>query len=216
MEDIVALIEDSRDLFGQIQELHRESVKAGQTVRTLKPRIKSLLEHQRSVLDYLVENINNAYATKSPRKAYYPVADKPEAFEGRFDKNLPGVRGACPEIAAAVERHQPFQPGKEWIDYLMTLVNDNKHRALSPQSQQQTEVWQNSKGGTVQGISFYGADSSRPTSDPTGFVGPGPWDKTVVTEWHFAKPPVSVLYALGLIQNGVEATILDVGTAANL
>jgi hypothetical protein len=200
MEDIEELLEDARRGIEEIQRMHTESVAAGEIVPGMRARIKSVLEHQRSVLDYLVNQVNAKYCKKPPKNR-------------AFDVNMPGVRKLHPEIAAAFEVHQPHI--SEWLQWLHVLVNGNKHNQLTPQSQQTQDRW-SSGNISVQGISFM-VVGQEPTTDPREFFDvPTPWTKETITEWRFVKPSVPVVMALSLIQQGVGEVVRDVRQAAGL
>lgn len=218
MEDIDELLEDTWRGIDEIQRMHDESVAAGKIVTGMRPRIKSVLEHQRSVLDYLVQQVNAKYCKKPPKKTYYPMASKPGEFNAAFDRNMPGVRKAHPGIAEAFARYQPYEPsvdGTDWLRWLTTLVNGNKHNQLTPQTQQTDDLWRQPDGGTVSGIAFV-REGEEPTTDPTGFIGPGPWARETIFRWAFVKPGVSVVGALVAIQGNVAQAVKDIRQATDL
>lgn len=215
MDDIDELLEDARRGIDEIAEMHAESVDAGAIVRGMRPRIKSVLEHQRSALDYLVPRVNARYCKKRPKKPFYPMARDPQSFNAAFDTYLPGVRQAEPAIAYAFARHQPFQADHLWLKRLNKLVNHNKHNKLTQQTQRTDEQWRGATGVAVRGIRFV-LGSNPPTFDPTGAIEGGPWTKETITEWAFVDPPVFVGIALNTIQRGVESTVEDVRQAAGL
>jgi hypothetical protein len=218
MEDIDELLEDACRGIDEIQRMHDESVAAGKIVSGMRARIKSVLEHQRSVLDYLVRQVNGKYCKKPPKKSYYPLGSKPEEFNAAFDRNMPGVRKAHPEIAEAFARYQPYIPGPDgtdWLRWLTALVNGNKHNQLTPQTQQTDDLWRHPDGGAVSGIAFV-REGEEPTTDPTGFFGPCPWTKETIFRWAFVKPDISVMGALLAIQGNVVQAAKDIRQAADL
>jgi hypothetical protein len=215
MDDIDELFADARDSLNELIRMHAESMEAGEVVPGMRPRIKSVLEHQRSALDYLVPRVNARYGKKPPRKPYYPMASKPGEFNAQFDRYMPEVRTAYPPIAEAFARHQPFRADCEWLKWLSKLVNPNKHSKLTQQTQRTDEQYRGASGVTVRGIRFV-LGSNPPTFDPTGAIEGGPWTKETITEWAFVDPPVFVGIALNTIQRGVESTVEDVRQAAAL
>ncbi len=215
MDDIDELLADGRDSLNELIRMHAESMEAGGVVPGMRPRIKSVLEHQRSVLDYLVAHVNARYCKKPPKKPIYPMAWTPDKFNAAFDANMPGVRKAHPPIAEAFARHQPFRADRQWMKWLSRLVNHNKHSKLTQQMQRTDEQYRGASGTTVRGITFV-LGSNPPTSDPTGAIEGGPWTKETITEWAFVDPPVFVGIALNAIQRGVETAVEDVRQAAGL
>jgi hypothetical protein len=229
MEDVEELIEEARALLTKVGELSELSAAEGKPIRRIRVQIKSLLEHQRSILDYLVEVVNGHFKTSPPPKGkhvYYPFAWKPGSFEKVFDGCMPGVRLSHPEVAAAFARHQPLEPEGDWIQWLVELVNENKHRILSAQARIEFPEYR-APGGTS--VKMLGNSKFRrrggpgepewvETQDPTGIiVGSGPWTRTTGVDWFFAKPSLMPATAiLASVQNGVEMTVADIRVAAGL
>lgn len=222
MDDIDELLADALRGINEVAVMHAESMETGEIVRGMRPRIKSILEHQRSALDYLVQQVNATHPpTKKVRKkkAYYPVARKPEHCEGACEANMPGLITNHPAIARAFAAHQPFVPSEQWLGWLMELVNANKHSELTRPQQRTTEIWRGPRGNAVRGITFMreGDPPEAATTDPTGFIDAGgPWVKHDITEWAFVRPNVFVGIALHAIQSGVKMTVEDVRQAAGL
>jgi hypothetical protein len=215
LDDIDELLADARSGIEAIGMMHAESVDAGALVIGMRPRIKSVLEHQRSVLDYLVRQVNAKHCPRPPQKPFYPMAREAKNFTAAFDSNMPRVRKHHPNVAHAFCAHQPFVPGQEWVGWLSVLVNANKHNELTPQTQEDYEEWRSAQGGSISGIAFE-REGQAPTSDPTGFLGPGPWTRETITEWAFTTPKIAIGIALHKIQAGVEETVKDVRHAAGL
>ncbi len=214
MDDIDELLDESRELLEVLGRMHAESMDDGELVRGMRPKIKSFLEHQRSALDYLVAQVNNKHCKKRPEKAFYPLAWEEDKFLEIFDREMPGVRVAEPQIAEAFAVHQPWVAPERWLKWLYALANPNKHIKLSRPKQRSFDQWRNEGGTTVQGIRFR-REGQEPTMDPSGFI-EGAWTKETITEWSFDKPKVFLGIALHSILRGTEATIADVRQAAGL
>jgi hypothetical protein len=74
-----------------------------------------VLENLRSSLDYLAVDITERYGARKGL-VYYPLAQSEHEFPAEMDTKMPGVAPANPEIADAIKRHQPYQPGCERCD----------------------------------------------------------------------------------------------------
>lgn len=126
----------------EVGRLHEDSLELDELVEPIRPRIKSILEHQRSSLDYLTVGVFDHLGTRRPpRKIYFPTAGNEAHLPRNFDANLPGVRLSYPEVFDAFAEHQPFRPEGVWLRWLAQLVNLNKHRALSLPTRQESEIW---------------------------------------------------------------------------
>jgi hypothetical protein len=155
-------------------------------------------------------------------QAYFPLADNPAEFANLREQRLPGVAVNRPDIAAAFERHQPYQPGRSELGYLKQLYRENHHHDFTLQE---------TRSGMFTGLSFGGAFAGVESGDiPTGWRGVLIVDGMTPLEglegasagfqiwadWHFKDPPVSVAATLmALVHLGYEACE-DVSVTAGL
>ena len=158
-EDIAALLADAKEQITRtLPQLHNEAL-ANQDVRPrFRARIKSVLEQQRSALDYLAVEITNRYGTPKGL-IYYPLAQSDANFSFEMDHKMPGVRPARQDIESAIKKWQPYQPGMEWMRELNQLAREQKHNRLSLQTVRDTikcKVTENATGAYVEwyGLTF--------------------------------------------------------------
>lgn len=134
MDDIRALLEDASEQMEILVALHERALAHAGARSRFRTRVKNVLENHRSALDYLAVGLTNEHG--SPSKSfvvYFPLAQSPGEFPAVMESRMPGVAAAKPKIAEAIERHQPYQPGNEWLSHLNKLTREQKHNALSAQ-----------------------------------------------------------------------------------
>jgi hypothetical protein len=132
LASVEELLDNAEENLRVVAEIYEATLVAKKQGKNLKPKLKNILEDQRSALDHLAHAIHARDGTPSKSRTYYPSAERPSEFNGHIDQNMPGVRAARPDIATAIERHQRYQPDHDWVKWLYELVNENKHRTLSP------------------------------------------------------------------------------------
>jgi hypothetical protein len=218
LEDIEALLNEADESLAEFEGIYQETLAAKKQGYKLKPKMKGILEHQRSALDYLAHEIRERDGTKNKAKTYYPSAHKPQDFNQRIGACMPGVRQARPDIAAAIERHQAYQPGHEWLQWLYDLANENKHRVLSPLQPDEGTRYE-FDGLTV--ITSSRTKLKHPTLGSEISVeemvgqhanaSEGVW-----VDWMLTKPHRPLLQTLQEIQAGVRAVVADVAQVARL
>lgn len=203
----------------KVRQLYESSLQAKEPSEELQTTIKHVVEDQRSSLDHVATAINEKFGTKG-KQVYFPYAHDPGKFQGFFDQNFPKLATFQPDICAAMERHQPYQPGHEWLAHLVSLTNENKHRDLTPQTKTETVVKAVTKGsGSVSwgsgvtfgpGVSIMGEPVDPATQKTASTV------VTIYIDWLFADPPVSALQTLETIQKGIRPMLEEVCIAAGL
>ncbi len=232
MRDVDVLLDDADEQLKRVRDMYEASLQAKDASGPLQARIKNVLENQRSALDYLATAITNRDG-KQGTKPQFPYSFEPEEFDKWFDKAMPGVRAARADIADAFRRHQPFQPGHDWVKDLAALTNENKHRQLTPQSRDETRQIDTRRGGTGAGVVFtpyqpgkggvsFGGDlviNGVPVDSQTLLPiggGPKPYIETIYVDWLFADPPKSALRTLEEIAAGIRPAVADIVQTAGL
>jgi hypothetical protein len=150
-DDIIALLGDAEEQIELATTLHDKAMSSPTARGPFKSRIKNILEHQRSALDYLAVAITTKYG-RSKGLIYYPLAPDESQFASEMDRKMPGVAAAEPQIATAIKRFQPYGPTGEWLRHLNQLTREQKHNRLSTQLVKQTyqcEVVEKATGATV-------------------------------------------------------------------
>jgi hypothetical protein len=218
--DIDALLEDADDQLELIREMYEETLREQEVPRKLMTRIKNVVENQRSALEYLAHQLYENHGDGKGEKSYFPVATQPTQFGGLFERMLPGVAANCPNVRDAIEARQPYQEGYEWLQHLVLLTNENKHRRLTPQtrSEERRVRVDTPGGGSVEwgpgvtfgsGVSIGGVPvdpaTQRPVPSPTQTV-----TETTYVDWLFEEPPLSALNTLEGIQKELPQLVEDV------
>lgn len=128
-EDTAALLDDADEQIDWLKAIHDQAL-TDQTARSrFRARIKSVLEQQRSTLDYAAVDITERFG--EPRGlVYYPFASNDPNFDAEIDKKMPGVRSTRPDIVAVVRQHQPYQQSQQWLGELNQLTRARKHNRL--------------------------------------------------------------------------------------
>ncbi len=78
---------------------------------------------------------------------YFPITADPSRFPELLEKNLPGIRANHPQIAAAVEAQQPYQPGHAPLGLLKALYRENHHHDFTIQERLETQSHELRIGG---------------------------------------------------------------------
>lgn len=115
-ESIFELLEEAKDTFNVISSHKKIS----------RPKVKSILEHLRSSLEYAAQDINS----KMPMikmKIYFPYGSTEEEFEKSIKRNLPDLALYFSNIYMEIKRIQKFDCGNDWLIKLCNLTNDAKH-----------------------------------------------------------------------------------------
>lgn len=107
-------------------------MKETEEVSVLIPRIKSMLEHMRSILEYCAQDINETYLNKKG-KVYFPYGKNQRVYNNSIDKNLPGLRNHSLDIYYLIEDLQDYKRRQKdrFLVLLCALTNENKHNKLS-------------------------------------------------------------------------------------
>jgi hypothetical protein len=174
-DDIDALLQDAAEQIAAASQLHQQALDKQSRRRPFKTRVKNVLENQRSVLDYMAQDLTDRFGTQDGGVVYYPLASEAAAFDGEMNAKMPGVAAQRPAIADAIERHQTYK--SVWLKTLSSLVREQKHRQLSPQLVRKifecmvTEVATGAVAGW-RGIRFHPGRIQAPTGGAT-FIVPG-------------------------------------------
>ena len=226
--DVAALLEEADAQLVLVRHLYEESLLRQVVSAALRVKVKNVLENQRSALEYLSHAIVTEVVGSIDRHVYYPLAPVREQFLASMDKKMPGVREARPEIAVAVEKHQPYQPGHLWLSSLQDLTNENKHQRLTPQTRAESlQISAGPGGGFVGRVGGAGIGLGQGASISLGpgasisFRGPGPLIEQnivrhVIVDWLFDPSGLSALATLEEIQRNLGPAIHDILQVAGI
>jgi hypothetical protein len=132
LEDIAAILDDAREQISVLYELHNEALDKEASRPRFRARVKSILEQERSALDYLAVEITKKHGTPKGTM-YYPLVRAAKDFPNSIKGKMPGVAEAAPAVATAIEKWQPYQQGMGWLGDLNLLAREQKHNRLTLQ-----------------------------------------------------------------------------------
>lgn len=136
--DAMLLVDESATELPFIEELYLKSLVEKEIDRRLPIRIKTVLEHLRSALDFVAKGLSLRYAPQNKKKVYFPYAklniDQETFLRKKYiDNSIPGLSNLRPDIARVIIAMQHFShPGAKWFPEFMELNNQNKHIHLVP------------------------------------------------------------------------------------
>jgi hypothetical protein len=171
--------------------------------------VEHILQDQRNALDKLAHGVARRWGTR-PQNSGFPLPRSSDEFDAHFNGQLPGIREARPEVVEAIRRHARYQPGHEWMDLLVALVNETKHRDYLPQTRVNEERLR--VEGSAGRIEWDPARVHFGAGTTVNFGAPP--TRVVYVDWLFDSPRVSVLGTLQEIQRGARELASDVAQAA--
>ena len=125
------LMAESEELLTIIDGLYRSTETSEEIAAVAKPKVKSCLEHLRSSLEYIAQDLSEVTASdKTPRNVYFPYGKDKSLFNKTIDKNLPELDV---KFRNKIESIQPHFCGDSWLLHLCKITNDHKHDQLQEQ-----------------------------------------------------------------------------------
>jgi hypothetical protein len=137
-EEVELLLDEARAQIADLVSLHDQALAEAAVRGRFKVRVKSVLENQRSALDYLAVGITTQFGTPKKGKIYYPLAKSDQVFPSIMNSTMPGVMQAAPEIADVIRACQPHTTRGEWLGRLNRLTREQKHNRLTAQLVQES------------------------------------------------------------------------------
>ncbi|HEY2085223.1 MAG TPA: hypothetical protein VGH54_04180 [Mycobacterium sp.] len=203
-----------------IEAAYAADLAAKQTSDDLLYDIARLIEDFQRVLDWTATDLDYAFGNASDRSPYFPLRADHASFDERMRKGFPGVPA---DIYDAMERHQPYQPGKGALGYLHDLTRVNKHQDFTPQTRTETRRREMREGGISaswdpDGVKFSSGVriAGHPVDPRTQLPVGAPVTETIYVGWNFVKPSVAVLPTLTDLTNLVTDAANDIRQAAGL
>lgn len=189
------------------RELHSKTVSD-----ELLYEVRRALTDGQDALDWTATALDQQpYGRQKDRSPYFPLRSDSTAFASAVSKDFPNLP---PKVLAALERHQPYQPGKTLLGHLHDLARINKHQEFTAQTRVETLTLRPSDGGTgVIGLTggpqirmSGGASISMSGGASISFTGPGVpisqnITREVLVDWLFNRAPVPQLSVLGTLKD---------------
>lgn len=138
-DDITELLAAAAEYIKRIQDGYEKARNDEESIAVARVEIKACLECLRSSLEYAAQDIWSSY-TKKKNSVYFPYGAQEDDFLRSVKRNLPAVREQFNEAYQLIESLQPHKCGSDWLHWLCSASNFNKHDRLSKQ------VRKNSKG----------------------------------------------------------------------
>lgn len=125
-------------------------------------RIKSCLEHLRSGLEYLANDIYDKLTNipENQRKDIYFPYGKPVFIE-KYLSRLSTSHETIQILREFLTSIQPYHTGEEWLVMMCNLTNDAKHRRPIPLDKEEVITSQTISAGGVNLIHIAGAGTGR-------------------------------------------------------
>ena len=211
-----------------IRKQYEASLTNGKISDDLLHDIARLIEDCQRVLDWTATDIDRVHGTARDRSPYYPLQAGRTKFDAAMKKDFASVPQA---VHDAMEKHQPYQSGKESLGYLHDLARVNKHQDFAPQTRTETtRIRAAGRGGVVEwtpyspgqgGVQFgAGVEILGVPVDPRTQL-PVPSSTQAVTKviyvgWNFAELDIPVLTTLESLSELIPEAITEVRQAAGL
>ncbi len=142
VNDLVTHIKSDLEKINREYEssIHNERISA-----SLKIDVKNLMENLRSVLDYLAHDIYEKVIQPARiisgeteiRDIYFPYGKDKHSFKSSLGRYLPQLETLSPPIFMRIEDMQPYKCGNDWLYSLCSILNQNKHNQLTPQTREE-------------------------------------------------------------------------------
>lgn len=198
MSDIDDLLKDIATDLAAMERIYIRDLASTVLSPDLIRNARRVIADQRSVLDMLAHAVAEKYGAPNDR-AYFPITTDAAKFPKLLDVNITNLTLSKPKIAAAFERHQPYHPSNQALQYLPELSRVNKHQRITPQTrQEQRWVQSGGVGWTPDTVRFSGnvIVGGNPIDPITQRPPPGTYSETILVGWSFVDPPVPVLQTL--------------------
>lgn len=133
ISDINELIHEVEEISSDISDLYENAKKDSGVQQISKAKIKSALEHLRSILDYCALDAYLHVYGVNPGKIYFPYAKNEALFNKHLANSFKSLRQRNQKIYDIVASVQPHMSGSNWLIDLCGYTNTNKHNNLTPQ-----------------------------------------------------------------------------------
>jgi hypothetical protein len=194
LASVGARLREAARVISDLEAEYERSLRAKAVSETVQLRVDAVVHNQRSSLDYLANRLVEAATGAAAKKVYWPMQQSEVEYEGKLEQNMPGLRGARPDVEAAVKAQQRWQSGMEWLGRLNALRNPGTHVDLLPQTRvenRRNEVTGPGGGGVSwgpgvtfgSGVSVMGAPMDPRTQRPAFLPRGVSYQETVYVDW---------------------------------
>ncbi len=219
MADYVqVMVTKAREHLEDVRRLYERDLESQVLSDDLLYAIRGVVSDCQSALDSTATRVKDRYGKSDKWKPYFPLSTTNRTdFDARLNKEIKGLSISHPNIAAAFERHQPYNAGKAELGYLHKLRRENVHAGdFTAQTRDEQRQWRQGSISWTDGISWTGGiyvgvgNTMRPMGDPATTT------VTRIAQWLFVDPPVAVLPTLEALVNQVDDAVRDIHYEAAL
>ena len=136
--DIDELLAEVADIKSDIEATYERAKADPASAKLSKIKVKSALEHLRSVLDYAALDVHETFYD-GKGKIYFPYGKNEALFEKHLKSKFKDLAGKSRRVFEIFSSVQTFNCGSDWLITLCNTVNSNKHNRLSSQDMQKEE-----------------------------------------------------------------------------
>lgn len=131
--DIKELLTEVEEISSTLSNSYENAREDRNILQISRVKVKSALEHLRSILDYsALDAYLHVYKSK-PGKLYFPYAVNEALFNKHLANNFKSLRQKNPNIYNLIASVQPHMSGSNWLIDLCRYTNTNKHNNLTSQ-----------------------------------------------------------------------------------
>lgn len=203
-----------------VEASYRRDFAAEQLSEDLIYDIARLIEDCHRALDWTATDLDHAFGKGADRSPYFPLQKGAAKFAAVVQRDFPNLPT---NVRDALERYQPYQPGKAALGYLHDLTRVSKHQDFAKKTRTETRRREvRTAGGSVSwdpsavtfgsGVFIGGAPVDPRTQMPTGV----PTTETIFVGWRFQKPAVEVMTTLRDLVQLVSDAVRDIRDEAGL
>lgn len=136
--DIDELLIEVSSIRSYIEQQYENAKKDQSSSQVSKIKVKSALEHLRSILDYSALDIHEKYYN-GKGKIYFPYGKNEALFKKHLKNHYKNLAGKATKVYEIIKSVQSFNTEKDWLVTLCDTVNSNKHNKLSTQKAQKEQ-----------------------------------------------------------------------------
>ncbi len=133
--DVGELLEEVNEIESEIKAYYTRAKAGEKTTQIPRIKVKSALEHLRSILDYCALDIHEMYYD-GKGKIYFPYGTNEALFKKHLKSHFKNLAGKATKVYELVKSVQSFNTERDWLVALCNTVNSNKHIKLSSQDKQ--------------------------------------------------------------------------------
>lgn len=141
-EDINELFNEIREILSYLSKLYEDAKKDPSITKIDRVKVKSALEHLRSILDYCaMDTYVFVYNQIPPKQVCFPYGKDESEFRNTLNsKKFTLLEHKNPNIYNLFSSIQPHVAASEWLINLCNYNNENKHKKLSSQVKKTKDI----------------------------------------------------------------------------